>query len=303
MPTDWWNEITGRVLGWLTSEGDRSNLLRHLLILLLLALVAQQAAKLVWSLAEGPGIPPISLTDLRQQAMKKGSLSPEADRDFGENLASLHLFGEPESVLVKKPSTPVDVPETTLDLTLRGVIAATPMRKAVAVISRPGGQGKYGVYLVGEEVPGRARIKAIYPDRVILERGGKLETLFLEDADKEKKKNFAGSSVKEGEHRRINREYLTRKMDNVPELAREVGVEISYRNGEQYGYKLVSAGNSKFLKNLGLQPGDILYEVNGIRLANASKAMSAYKKLQDSREIWLEIERNGQRQTKTYSIR
>lgn len=293
--------MADKALRWLALEGGKTSLIRHLVILLLLALTAQQGAKLTWALLESPPTPAVSLTDLRQQALSQKTSPSETGGDVRTNQAALHLFGEPESILVNEPApSPVDVPETTLNLTLRGVIAAKPMRKAVAVIGEDNKED--GIYRIGDTVPGNARIKAIYPDRVILERSGKLETLFIEDADRKQNTNLAGPAAR-GEHLQINRNYLNRKMRNIPELAKEVGVEPHYRDGGQYGYKIVSATNSPFLKNLGLQSGDILYEVNGISLANASQALAAYEKLQDSREIWLEIERDGQRLTKTYSIR
>lgn len=291
-----------RTLRWLTLEGGRTELFRHLIILLLLALVAQQAAKLVWSLAERPRTSPVSLADLRRNDPAGESSASGKGVDFGEKLASLHIFGEPESTLDNEPvAAPENVPETTLSLTLRGVIASSPMRMAVAVISEQGKDEDNSIYRVGDEVAGKARLKAIHSDRVILERAGKLETLFLEEPEQDKQ--AASSKSVNGEHRQVKRRYLNRKMENIRDLAREVKVNSYQRNGKQYGYRITSAGNDKFLKNLGLKPGDILYEINGIRLNDSSRIMSAYEKLQEAKEIWLVIERNEQRQTKTYSIR
>ncbi|MFO7760673.1 MAG: type II secretion system protein GspC [Desulfobia sp.] len=283
-------------------EKGKSELFRHLLILLLLALVSQQAAKLIWSLTERPQIPSVSLTDLRQNDLTNGSPALSRGGNFEEEIVSLHLFGEPESVLNNElMATPVDVPETTLNLTLRGVIASSPMKMAIAVISEQGKNKGNDIYKVGDEVSGKAYLKAIYPDRVILERAGELETLFLEN-DRQKEKTSSFNSVNR-DHMQIKRQYLTRKMENIPDLAKEVEMAGYHRNGKQYGYQLISAKNDQFLKNLGLQPGDILYEVNGIRLINTGNVMNAYETLQQDREIRLIIERDGQRQTKIYSIR
>jgi general secretion pathway protein C len=56
------------------------------------------------------------------------------------------------------------------------------------------------------------------------------------------------------------------------------------------------------LDDLGLKPGDILLEVNGIKLIDAHRGLLAYQKLRDAQEISMAVERNGVPKTMIYAI-
>ena len=90
-------------------------------------------------------------------------------------VASAHLFGEMQSRAVTRQKT---APKTRLNLVLRGVIAADPMALSHAIIAR-GKNGKEDVFAVGDKMPGGVTIEEVHADHVILNRGGKLETLQL----------------------------------------------------------------------------------------------------------------------------
>lgn len=75
-----------------------------------------------------------------------------------------------------------DLPETKLELILRGAFAAqnadhTDNAGAIIEDNRKVAQH----YAIGDAVPGDATLKAIYPDRVVLARNGLLETLYFPD--------------------------------------------------------------------------------------------------------------------------
>jgi len=93
-------------------------------------------------------------------------------------IAGHHLFGRAEQSRPEVRTSPTLAPETRLKLTLSGVIAATDSQRAArAIIAGPDGQEKS--YTIDDRLPGGAVIKEIYPDRVILTRSGKYETLPL----------------------------------------------------------------------------------------------------------------------------
>jgi general secretion pathway protein C len=93
-------------------------------------------------------------------------------------IADHHLFGQAAQGRPEVRTSPTLAPETRLKLTLSGVIAATdPQQAARAIIAGPDGQEKS--YTIDDRLPGGAVVKEIYPDRVILTRGGKYETLPL----------------------------------------------------------------------------------------------------------------------------
>jgi general secretion pathway protein C len=280
------------------------NRIRTAMIYLLILVLSQAAARLTWALLSSQAVfvPETVAAVEPVRAVNQGRGAATGTKaELGEKLASLHLFGKASPVIVEiEPTAMMEAPATTLNLTLRGLISAMPEDRALAIISEKSKDGKDTVYAMGEEVPGKAVIHGIYADRVILLRAGKLETLYLETEEGNRSREPA-RPVAAG-RQRVSRDYVQDKLANLPDLAREVGVQVHTRNGVQYGFQLVSVQGSDFLNNLGLQAGDILYEVNGIRLSDASSALTAYEQLREARDIQLVIERDGTRQTKTFSI-
>lgn len=88
-----------------------------------------------------------------------------------EKLAQLHLFGQNIEQDINA------LPETTLQLTLKGIYSDPNQQQGSAIITVPGKAD--AVYLIGDTLPGGAILQDIYEDRVILKRAGQLEVLML----------------------------------------------------------------------------------------------------------------------------
>jgi general secretion pathway protein C len=99
-----------------------------------------------------------------------------------ERIAGWHLFGRPPEQTVAAPRAPVEAPKTRLQLTLRGVMASGAAGEARAIIAEPGGRERQ--YRPGQAVPGGAELAEVRPDRVILQRNGRYETLPLVRAER-----------------------------------------------------------------------------------------------------------------------
>ncbi len=114
---------------------------------------------------------------------------PVAERKAPEiDLASIALFGKPPVAGETAPADTENLPETNLKLFLRGVMAADGDFPGSALIEDDDRNTE--AYLVGQELPGNARLRSIFPNRVIIERSGKLENLFFPEPD-----NRAGLGV------------------------------------------------------------------------------------------------------------
>lgn len=96
-------------------------------------------------------------------------------------LASVDLFGELNPENETKELDTENLPETNLRLFLRGALAADGEYPASALIEDS--TGRTEAYVKGDELPGNATLRAIHPQRVILERGGKLENLYFPETD------------------------------------------------------------------------------------------------------------------------
>ena len=93
-----------------------------------------------------------------------------------EDIGQRNFFGLAQAA----PSIIVeDLPETKLELKLRGAFTAVNHANAGAIIEDDRQVAHH--YAIGEEVPGDATLRAIYADRVVLARNGLLETLYFPD--------------------------------------------------------------------------------------------------------------------------
>ncbi len=280
-------------------------------------LVAHTAASLTWKIVPGSQKDlnfSYSIADNHLTSSLKSPLLKSLSGDVLQEEVS--LFGSATQADRDNTSHDPDsitAPETSLALILKGVIVANPMSRALVVIAEQRKGALEQLYGIGDKVPGNAVVSEIFPDRVILRRGGVLETLFIQDKrinparSEQSGRGMASSSGSissrgDGIHWQIESSYLNQRLADIPSLAREVGVEVYRENNVQKGYRLVSARGSKLLRDMGLQPGDILHEINGVPLNSIHDGLSAYQKLRSVSEVRVVIGRNGRRETRIYEI-
>lgn len=89
------------------------------------------------------------------------------------NIVAANLFGNPNP-----PKIVQNAPQTTLDLTLQGILWASDNSLARAIIMS--GKKKSGLYSIGEEIKGAGvSVKEIRDNEVLLNRNGAVESLPL----------------------------------------------------------------------------------------------------------------------------
>lgn len=141
--------------------------------LLLLVLLGKSLASVTWSLLTPSAVELVASAPAVNMPVSGGTSEESGLRE----LATLHLFGVAAPTETAPGAAVLTAPDTHLNLTLRGVFATSDADQAIAIIADPG--GKEEPYRRGATVPGGAVLYAVYPDRVILQRGGGLETLWL----------------------------------------------------------------------------------------------------------------------------
>jgi general secretion pathway protein C len=92
-------------------------------------------------------------------------------------LFSLQLFGNTQASDLGAQQSTDNLPETNLQLTLRGVLAATDDFAGSALIEDD--RNNTNAYLVGDTLPGNATLRSVHPARIIIGRSGKLENLYF----------------------------------------------------------------------------------------------------------------------------
>lgn len=264
--------------------------------LLLVGLIGLLLARLVWTLVPTP-----EAARWRPAPATPVAVTAAQPPVNVEALLAANIFG----VYQATPGADLaNAPDTRLNLTLLGILAGRGPRDSRALIS-DGTEEK--PYAIGDDVARGATLEAIYPDRVILMRAGKAETLRL-NKDEPSLGGDVGQPVvaaappvpAEGSAT------LATARDQVlqdPSKASEfIRVQPATQNGQMKGYRVYPGRDRQLFNSVGLRPGDVVTAVNGIELDNAQKALQMLNDLSRSNSFVLTVERGGQVQTVNVSI-
>lgn len=248
----------------------------------------------------------------QQQIAAMGNLPTPPEEAGAQNIAApahdlqvlldAALFGQ-----VEGGGQPVQqLPLSSLNLVLSGVMAThTGGSALVAVKGQP--QQAFGV---GDEVLPGVVLSAVLQDRVLLKRGGMLESLFLEGAADALLFSAGVTPVQNtltpalsrdsGATRFIlSRDTLRNQVQSPQELLSQA-VVVPNSGG---GFALQEIESGSLIEQLGLRAGDVLLSANGQTLRSADDMMRAYQGLQGMNEVKLEFSRDGRRVQHLYDIR
>ncbi|MBQ0831947.1 type II secretion system protein N [Marinobacter sp.] len=107
-------------------------------------------------------------------------------------LASLEFFGTAQPDGIQTQQSTEDLPETNLKIFLRGVLAADGDFPGSALIEDD--KRNTDVFIVGDELPGNAKLRSVHSNRVILDRSGKLENLYFPETDNDSGMSFSSDA-------------------------------------------------------------------------------------------------------------
>lgn len=265
-------------------------------------LLALALAELTWKMIPAPVQGPVPPTDVAAVA-RPGAAVAGAIWD----LARWHLFGE-KGAGGAAPSVE-SLPETQLNLTLSGVIASGSVTGGGAIIAAPGGGEAF--YAINAQLPGGAVLKEVHPDRVVLERNGRLETLRLPkealggdlggggqgggpvSATSPRTPAASRAATGGAAPPATLREYRDLVVNDPQGAGNLVQINPKSADGRFVGYELQPGQDAALLSRMGLAPGDIVTSVNGIKLDSPAKALGLLRGLSNAEEIRLDIERGG----------
>jgi general secretion pathway protein C len=268
--------------------------------LLLLLLLAYSLAELSWKLLPRPAENAAPLPgSIAVNAPATGARTPVWD------LARRHLFGaKPAADLgVDIPSAPL--PETKLNLQLRGVVAGTDGGPTGAIIAEPSGSEDF--YALDSAVPGGAILKEVQSDHVVLSRNNRLEILKL-PVDLLSPDSAAGVSTQRGATPAPSvipgadlslRQYRDLLINDPRSLmAADIVRIVPYnRDGRFAGYEIRPGRDASTFARFGLNAGDVVTAVNGIPLDTPAAGLGILRDISDASEVRLDIQRGGVPQT------
>lgn len=270
---------------------EASRVLPPWVALLLVILIGWQVAKAVWLLFPSPEpaeLPPVQ-PSVRSEA-PAGGVNVSVDR-----IVAAHLFGKVDAegprLVVSEEQ---DAPDTQLSLELRGTIAASDENRALAIIAERGGAER--VYFLGDAVPGGATLHAVHLDRVLLRRGGRLEALRLprsEDTPANRRASTATPPRAAAPPVRAAsiQEVVQQSAAGLTEVIRPQPV---FKDGRQQGYRVYPGRQRQQFAQLGLRPGDLITQINGMALDDPARGMEIFRSLADATSVTVTVDRNGE---------
>ncbi len=256
--------------------------------LLLIAACAYLLVELTWLF-----VPQDDVSLPSGQKTLNTTKNKQAQLENFRKLTSANIFGVSGRSASQQQSK---APETRLNLTLKGVLAAKPMNLGSAIIAQ-GRTGKEKTYGVGDKLPGGVKIKEIHPEYVVLERNGQLETLKLQkisgvtgfNSTARTSSNLNSNRSPAAALSSIRRDIL-KNPASFGDYALPVVVKV---NGKQIGYRLQPQQKGEMLAELGIQPSDVIVEINGVKLDKPQNGISALRKLSTAKNLTIIVKRNG----------
>ncbi|MCF6283543.1 MAG: type II secretion system protein GspC [Candidatus Polarisedimenticolaceae bacterium] len=280
-----------QAIGSLISRGNRPKWVEQAVVetlpnwttLLLLLLVAYQAAAMTWQFIGEP----LSHQQTQQQtATAVKTTRSEKRAQHGTQIANMHLFGiEGQAKRQKRVEA---APETRLKLTLHGVFVGKAADKGSAIIGKA--NGKQLFYKTGLSISRGAILKEVYADHVVLMRNGRREVLRFPKSSS-KGVSVTNSSAKGGGETLKNfRDTFARQPLKIFQHLRFVPVRG--QDGVK-GFRVLPQGNRTLFNKLGVKSSDLVTAINGTPLTDERKALQLLGNLKNANEIVLDIVRKG----------
>ncbi len=290
---------------------------------LALVWVVNNLVTLVWLYVPMPEIQVGStMAPVKAKQMAKDSLVVDI-----RQLQELNLFGQMDESIEKKEVAPVvtqlegiedEAVATRLQLTLQGVAVAEDPANSRAMIEH---KNKQDLYIIGDKLPvgPRVELAKILSDRVILDNGGRYESLLLydENAIRQSKRSRGSKSRRKPELDRENvvdqrnnseitdmaTQYRKQLLSNPTSLAEVIKVSVAKdADGTVIGYRVRPGKDRRQFQQFGFQAGDIVTQINGIELNNPTKALEVYRLMREAQEATFEVKRGDEELTFMVSL-
>ena len=212
-------------------------------------------------------------------------------------IAAAGLFGKYQAPAAG--TALLSAPETPLNLVLIGLLADDREQYSRALISQNGEEASYAV---GDDIARGVTLQAIFPDRVILLRNGRMETLPL-DRDRTAPGSPLPGPVQAPPPSASNEDATPPLAQVRDEILKDPGkaseyVRIQPANvaGQLHGYRVYPGRDRGAFTAAGLRPGDLVTAVNGVQLDDPAKALQLLGDLGQAGQVNLVVERGGQSQ-------
>lgn len=240
---------------------------------LLTALLAGQLALLFWAVV---GQRPAATGGARVAVAP----APATGLD-SQGLLQAHLFGS-------APAAAGPIQATSAPLVLTGTLAGVDPARGFAIIGENAASAR--LYAAGATLPVGVRLIEVYPEHVIIDRNGSRESLSL---PRSLLAGAAPAPAARGAEPPI--------ADNVQKLIAQEPALIGqvlrpqpvFANGQLRGFRLYPGTDRGKFMRLGLQPGDLVTQVNNVPIGDPQHGMDILRTLGSSPTATVTVERGG----------
>ena len=273
---------------------------------LLVIWIASQLATLTWNfLSPAEDVAPAAVETAAAPVKRNEEL------ELIRQIPGWHLMGVvTQQAAPVVEAAPIEAPDTRLKLVLRGALASDDPAHARAIIADP--RGKEEQYAIGDNLPGNAELSEVHPDRVILKRNGRYETLRLpQDQMQQRNTVSAVNTSLRSAPRPQAGSSPAQRLQNISQRVRQNPVSLyevvrpvpkQDEEGNIVGYILQPGRDRELFDHLGLEAGDVVVQINDLKLDNAANSAQALKSVQNGQEVSMTVLRDGQEQVLSFSL-
>jgi general secretion pathway protein C len=181
---------------------------------------------------------------------------------------------------------------------------------------------KQDLYRINDMVAGSARVKQVEWDRVILDRDGRDEILELASAQGGPQTTVAAvrpaavAAVQPATEAKdphieqlgdlayaIDRSEVDNALDNMNQLFTQIRAVPHFEGGKSTGFRLFAIRQNSIFDKIGLRNGDIIQQINGNPIDDPSKALALFNELRNQSQLAVQILRNKEEKTLSYTFR